>query len=60
MPQQIRDAMTNRSIVESDYLLKHFTAETFFYNCNVDIVTCYRPLLEVIFNLKEVSGATIT
>ena len=51
MPQQIRDAMTNRSVVESDYLLKRFTAETFFYNCNVDIVTCYRPLLEVISNL---------
>ena len=52
MPQQIRDAMTNRSIVESDYLLKRFTAETFLYNCNLDIVTCYRPLLEVISNLK--------
>ena len=52
MPQQIRDAMTNRSIVESDYLFKRFTAETFFYNSNVDIVTCYRPLLEVISNLK--------
>ena len=52
MPKQIRDAMTNRSIVESDYLLKRFTAETFFYNCNLDVVTCYRPLLEVISNLK--------
>ena len=52
MPQQIRDAMSNRSIVESDYLLKRYTAETFLFNCNFDIVTCYRPLLEVISNLK--------
>ena len=52
MPQQIKDAMQHRTIIESDYLLKRYTTETYLYNCNFDIVTTYRPLLQVISNLK--------
>ena len=51
MPQQIKDAMQHRSIIESDYLLKRYTTETYLYNCNFDIVTTYRPLLQVMSNL---------
>ena len=51
MSQQIKDAMQHRTIIESDYLLKRYTTETYLYNYNFDIVTTYRPLLQVMSNL---------
>merc|ERR1712030_270976 len=53
MPQQIQDAMKDKSIMHSDYLFKRFTTETYLYNCNLDIVTSLRPLLEVISSTKD-------
>ena len=53
MSQQIQDAMKAKSVVQYDYLFKRFTTETYLYNCNVDIATCLRPLIEVISNTKD-------
>ena len=56
MPPDIITAMKHKKTTDSDWLFNRYTAETFFFNANWDITTCYRPLLEVISNLKDSPG----
>ena len=53
MPQQIQDAMKDKTVIQHDYLFKRYTTETYLYNCNLDIVTSLRPLMEVISSTKD-------
>ena len=54
MPPKALEAIKHPLTSEKDYLFKRSLTETFLYNCNLDITTCYRPLLEVISNLTDV------
>ena len=53
MPQQIQGAMKDKTVIQHDYLFKRYTTETYLYNCNLDIATSLRPLLEVISSTKD-------
>ena len=53
MPPDIISAMKDKRTVQADYLFNRYTAETYFYNSNLDLTTCFRPLLEVISNLTR-------
>ena len=54
MPPKALEAIKHQLTSEKDYLFKRSTTETYLYNVNLDITTCYRPLLEVISNLTDV------
>ena len=56
MPPDLLSCLKNKSSIASDYLFNRFSAETFFYNCNLDLVTAYKPLLQVLSNLKDIPG----
>ncbi|CAL4065066.1 unnamed protein product, partial [Meganyctiphanes norvegica] len=56
MPPELITCFKHKSTVSSDYIFNRFSAETFLYNANLDMVTAYRPLLEIISSLKGCPG----
>ena len=55
-PKEMLDAEQHPEIKKKDFLFKRFETEEFLHNANKDIVCGYRPLIEVLSNLRDVPG----
>ena len=53
-PQEMLDAEQHPEIKKKDYLFKRFETEQFLHDANKDIVCGYRPLIEVLSNLRGI------
>ena len=55
-PKDMLDALKLPEIKKKDYLFKRYETEEFLHDANKDIVCGFRPLIEVLSNIRDVSG----
>ena len=55
-PKDMIDALQLPEIKKKDYLFKRFETEEYLHDANKDLVCGLRPLIEVLSNIRDVSG----